>query len=246
MRGSVRIYRDPPSFNGYMDITDYLQLKVVPPSLDPNWKRFGWTLEESQQWTKFRDESNDLFSLYNDPDKVTRVIRRKMNALITTVRRYDNDKIAGHHLLDKVAANGTADDCATFNVSRGTILQDKKEKENVDPKEFKPTLTITKIDICTHVMSVSCADVPNSKKLSTGMAFALIFRCITSEPLSKTSIWELAGTSKYGKFVSDFSSFVPEDGKTYTAHYYDLYLSDNGDLGNPGITVHTPVILQNT
>jgi len=228
-----------------MGLTDDLQLKIVPPSLDPNWKRFGWTAEESQQWTLFRKESNDLFTIYKDPDKVNRIIRRKMNDLISQVRKYDNDKSQGHHLLDKVASNGTTDDCATFNVARGTILQDKKEKENVNPKQYKPTLSITKIDVCTHIMNVSCADVPNSKKLPEGMAFALIFRCITSEPLNKMSIWTLIGTSKYGKFTSDFSSFVPEDGKIYTAHYYGLYLSDNGDLGNPGITVHTPVILQN-
>jgi hypothetical protein len=246
MRGKIRISQKPPEFDNYMVRTDNLQLKIMPQATEPNWKRYGWEEEESQEWTQFRRESNELFALYNDPDEVTRVIRRKMNAHIAKVRRYDNDKSTGHHLLDKIALNGTVDDCATFNVARGTILQDKPEKENKNPKEYSPYLSLLKIDICTHVLQVTCVDVPNSKKLPEGMAFALIFCCITSEPLTKDSHFDLVGTSKYGKFTSNLNSFVPEDGKTYTVHYYGRYLSNNGDLGNPGHTISAPLILKNS
>ena len=123
MTKTVRISTEPADFDAYMNLTDAYQLEIVPPSTEKNYVKWGWTIEESDQWTQFRKQSNLIYALYTNPDKVTSVIRKQMKEHIKTVRLYDNDPEDGKHLLDKVALNGSADDCATFNVVRGTFFQ---------------------------------------------------------------------------------------------------------------------------
>jgi len=243
MKTGVRVSTKAKDFNPFMNRTDDLQLKIVAPSTDPNYKRYGWSDDQSQQWTSFRKQSNLIFTDYNDPDKVGPTIRKKMRELIKQTRAYDNNKMLGNFLLDKVASNGNIDDWKTFNIKRGTVLSEPKSDEKKDTSAYTPTLTSAKIGFGFHVFSVRCTETPDSRGLPEGMAFVLVFRCISATPPTKLSQYDQVGAAKFGKFISNFSELVPVPGEKLIGYYYARYMSTKGVLGNPGPIAKVPVNL---
>jgi hypothetical protein len=140
-----RISLNIRKFVAFMVITDNLQLQILTP---PNILRYTLWL-----WTV--DESN--------ADKVGPAVRKKLNDLIIKVRKYDNDPIDGHHLLDLVALKGSTDDCETFNVKRGTTLAKKRSKISGETVTPQPSVTIRKILRGQHLLDVVNPNTPSSK-----------------------------------------------------------------------------------
>jgi hypothetical protein len=242
MPETVRISKEPKTLNDYMNRTDDLQLSVVPPAVDKKFKIWGWTQDESAQWTAFRTECNKLFADYSDPDKKGHALNLKMNELVSKVRKYDNDRADGHHLLDKVALNGTVDDCITCNVVRGTVLASPPVRHADDPTSFIPELRFKSYAPGQHVITVECSGA-SGKKLPEGMSFAQIYRCISATKPADLTHFELIGNAKRGIFKSNFPGVVPGKDEVLSAYYFGRYVSKKGELGNPGPVIDAPIML---
>jgi hypothetical protein len=243
MTSKVRIPIDPSDHNDYMNRTDDLQIKIVPPSTVANYEVWGWKDQESDDWSAFRTKGNQLYALYSDPDKVNSVVRKKMAAHIVEVRKYDNDKTNGHFLLDLVAQNGSVDDCVTFNVVRGTILQHDRTTHDYNPSLYTALVNIENNSIGQHILSARCQQVAKGYKLPDGMKFLQIFRYIGSERPKSASQYTSIGFAKKGKFISTFPDVVPVEGKTLIAYYYGCLVSIDGKQGTPGPVVDGPIML---
>jgi hypothetical protein len=243
MANTVRISKDPQEFDDYMNLTDNLQKSDDPSTSQKKYLNWGWKDAESTQWTAFREQSNLLYAIYNDPDKTGHSARVKMNEHIATVRKYDNDKKEGHHLLDKVALNGTLDDCFTFNVVRGTALEADPVHHDYDPTPYIPVLSFKKYNLGSHLIGVSCADTPDSRSLPEGMKYAKIYRYMGKTAPAKLTDFEFAGNAKYGEFTSDFGDLVIPEGEKWDAYYFARYESENGKLGNPSQVVNAPIMV---
>jgi hypothetical protein len=243
MANKVRIPKNSAEFDDYMNRTDDLQKSDDPATSQKKYLTFGWKDQESAQWNTFRLQSNLLFAAYNDPDKTGKSAVAKMQEHIKTVRKYDNDKLEGHHLLDKVALGGTVDDCLTFNVVRGTALEATPVRHADDPSGLTPVLMFKKYELGSHVLGVSCADTPGSKKLPEGMAFAKIYRFIGKTAPTKLSQYEFAGNAQRGEFTSEFPDLEIPEGESWEAWYFGRYESKKGALGNPGQVINAPVMV---
>jgi hypothetical protein len=243
MANTVRISKDPQEFDDYMNLTDNLQKSDDPITSQKKYLGWGWKDAESTQWTAFRDQSNLLFAIYKDPDKTGNAARIKMNDHIKTVRKYDNDKKVGHHLLDKVALNGTVDDCLTFNVVRGTTLEADPVHHDYDPTQYVPIVSLKANKMGMHLIGVSCADTPDSRSLPVGMKYAKIYRYIGKTAPEKLTDFEFVGNAKYAEFTSDFGDLVIPEGEKWDAYYFARYESENGKLGNSGPSINAPIML---
>jgi hypothetical protein len=243
MANTVRISKDPAKFDAYMNITDDLQKSDDPITSQKKYLGWGWKDAESTQWSAFRVESNLLYAAYIDPDKTGKSAIAKMKAHIKAVRKYDNNKTEGHHLLDKVALNGTLDDCFTFNVVRGTSLEADPVRHEDDPSGLFPVITFKKHELGSHVLAVVSAETPDSKKLPDGMAFAKVYRYIGKTAPTKLSQYEFAGNAKRGEFTSEFPDLEIPEGEAWEAWYFGRYESKKGALGNPGPVVNAPVMV---
>jgi len=242
MAAKPRIPKNPSEFNEYMNNTDKLQLTTSGTPPVANYVRYGWKPEESTEWTNFREQSNLLYAPFEDSDDVSKLDRLKMTNHIAKTRKYDNDKSEGHHLLDKVALNGTVDDCGVFNVVRGTSKAHTPVHHTDDPTVFIPELSFGGFALGQHVIIAVNSENQN-RKLPDGMAFVQIFRCISATPPTKLSQYEPVGTTKRGIFRSNFPDIVPAKDEVLTAYYYGRYLSKKGLLGNPSNIIDAPVML---
>ncbi|MBI3503172.1 MAG: hypothetical protein HY063_15400, partial [Bacteroidetes bacterium] len=115
---NTRIPNKPSEFAAYMVNTDNYQLA------NNRYQNWGWTGQESTDWHNFRSQSDTLYAQYADKRHKNTDIKDQLLILIKNVLRYDHDKNTGHHLLDKIALNGTVSDCETFRIKKGTLLQD--------------------------------------------------------------------------------------------------------------------------
>ena len=244
MSEDLRISTKPSEFDDYMNRTDDWQLTVVTPPDILRYTLLGWTQEESNQWTAFRQKSNELWALLNNPDSATKVVRQKMKDHIKTVRAYDNNKSTGHHLLDKVALNGTIDDCATFNVKRGTTLQADPVHHTDDPVLTPPVITLKDLEPGYHRLSLKYPDASESKKVPDGAVFAKVFRYVGTAPPASIKTYELIGSARRAEIVSKFEGITPPEGdvKLY-AWYFARYENKKGELGPIGNILRVEVVL---
>jgi hypothetical protein len=242
MRTKTRISKKPIEFNNYMNLTDDLQVSITPPASTKRYLLWGWTDDESSQWTAFRHDCNQLFAEYSDPDKSGHGVIAKMNETVSKVRYYDNSKKDGHHLLDKVALNGTVDDCLTFNVVRGTVLQADPVHHSDGPVTLLPTLVFKKHELGSQIIGVSCSTDPKSKKLPEGIVFAKIYRYVGKTPPTSLMQYQFIGNAKYGEFTSQLADIIIPEGETWEAHYFGRYESCKGTLGNPSAVISAPIM----
>jgi hypothetical protein len=242
MSNLPRIPRYPAMFDDYISRTDNLQVSTDSITGTKKYEFFNWTQAESEQWTAFRIESNLLYALLSDPDKMGPAIRKKMKILIKQVRAYDNNKITGHHLLDKISMSRNLDDCITFNVKRGTELAGSHGHRNPEAAKITPNCSFKKFDIGIQIISVINPENPSSKALPAGMAFAKVYRCISAESPTKLSQYELIGNAKRGVFVSRFDNIIRPEGKSLRAYYYARYESKKGHLGDPGNIISADIM----
>jgi hypothetical protein len=243
MEREPRISRNPAKCTEYMIITDDLQKSVLTAPDTLRYALYGWSAAESKAWSDFRVKCEKTYSVYSDPAKTGPGPRLAMHILIKQIRAYDNHPKEGHHLLDKVALNGTIDDCFTFNVKRGTTLEAKPRRYESKEINSTPVISIKNIGLGNHTLLIEHPENLQSKKLPEGIIFVKIYRYIGSEPPQKLNQYEMIGNAKRSEFISDFADLEFDTDKKVYAWYYARYESTKGLLGLPGNIRKAPVIL---
>jgi hypothetical protein len=243
MANTIRISKKPAEFDAYMNVTDELQKSVLTPPSTLRYTLYGWTQEESEQWTNFRLQSNILYAILSDPDKIGPAAETNMKLHIKTVRAYDNDKINGHHLLNKVADRGTMNDWQTFNVKEGTP-READPVEHADEPVKKPNVMLKENSVGSHLLRLYDPESPDSRKVPEGMMFAKLYRYIGTNPPENIHLYEFVGNAKQGYVSSEFSDYVPPDpnSKLY-AWYFGRYESKKGPLGANGLILKVDVMI---
>jgi hypothetical protein len=244
MGNTVRIPTNWKDFNNFMNVTDDLQLKVLTPPSILRYTLWGWTDEESAQWTDFRKKSNLLAAMLADPDKTSPAAKKNMKILIAETRGYDNNKLAGHRLLNRIADLGTPDDCLTFHIKRGTPLQEEPEHQTKEPVDLAPLLTVLSFGTGYAIIGVRNAKTPKTKKLPEGMVFAKVYCAIGQEQPADFDLYKFVANAKHGKAEVDFTTMkLPDDKKVVVyAYFYGRYESKKGKLGIPGNIVSVEVV----
>jgi hypothetical protein len=234
MAEHTRIHRKPSEFDAYMNLTDELQKSILTPPTTQRYTLWGWTQEESEQWTIFRLESNLLYADYTNADLIGPMVRKKMHDHIALVRNYDNDRLVGHKLLDMVARNGTIDDYSIFNVKRGTTLQ-SPPVQHADEPSMQPKISLQKAGYGNHIIRLEDPDQPDSHSLPDGMASAKLYRYIGVNQPEDERLYEWIGNAKRGYVTSEFYDYMPQEPNVkYYAWYFGRYESNKGKLGAHG------------
>jgi hypothetical protein len=236
-----RISTKPDKFSGYMRRTNLLQLSAGIAPANYKWENWSWRPEESQQWSIFAQQSEKLFAQYSNPDLTGTAVIKKMHTLIKEVRAYDNDKVNGHHLLSKVAFNGTLSDCLTFNVKLGTPLAADAHHLGDDIRIPGIILSLRNVTPGLHTLGVRCADTPKSRSLPKGMRIAKVFRFIGTEPPRSLKQFTYIGPAQRGLFYSKIEE-VPDSKVVTYAWYYAYYERTSGAHGVPSAIVNAQVI----
>ncbi len=229
--------RIPPQFERlvpYLQLTDNYQLADDPDNAGhPRWEKFKWTNAESDQWTDFRTQADALFIDYDAENFVNKNVRDKIKILVREVLEYDHDRDTGHRLLDKVALYGNVDDCNTFRVKRGTVLEDETPTHMPDLGNTKPLLTLRSSAPGEHELTVTNPDTPESKALPGGVAFCDVYRCISTadKPPASMRDFDLVGVSHRGLFLSEFPTDTLDKAKKYYAWHVARYRGKSGEIG---------------
>jgi hypothetical protein len=245
MEHKPRIPLNPQECKNYMVRTDENQKSVLTPPSTQRYTLYGWTEEESTTWSAFRKGIEELYALYSDPDKTGPAIRKLMKLLIKKIRAYDNDKIDGHFLLNKVAIYGTLDDWLTFNVKRDTTLASKPTHHNNSPEQIVPEIHLLENTFGSHLLHVSNPETPTTKKLPEGVVFAKIFRSISTEQPASLKAYEFIGNAFRGKYISSLEDIERDEHTRLFAYYYCRYESKKGKLGPPSKILRVEILLLN-
>jgi hypothetical protein len=243
MSGVVRISRDPAECTAYMLRTDNLQKSVLTPPSTLRYTLYGWTAQESADWTNFRERLESLYKLYSNPDKVGPSIRKQIKLLINEIRRYDNDKLNGHKLLNKVAVNGNVDDWRSFNVKRDTTLASDPVHHGDDVELPLPDIIVKKIGVGFHELLITNSESPGSKKKPEGIQFVKVYRYIGKVAPTSHSQYVFLDNAKIGKIISKFVNLEIVDNEKIYAWYYACYESKNGKLGRPCSSTRVEIVL---
>jgi hypothetical protein len=231
-------------FAPYMDNTDNHQLSIDPVSGQAFYKNWGWTSGESSQWTDFRTESDKIFQLYSDKKHSNSENKGEMKILIANVRKYDNDPLTGHRLLDKIALMGTMNDCSLFRVKRSTALAITASKTTGETGSLIPVITIRKNDEGEHYLSVRNPEKPKSSGLPDGIKFCKVYRFIGAAAPTSIKQYEFIGNAKRGLIISNFAELGLDPAIKLWAWYIARYESNKGVLGNPSAAIKAGVLLQ--
>jgi hypothetical protein len=248
MAKKPRISKVPSEFDDYMIRTDDYQSEIITLPSTKRCTIWNWTGQESNDWTAFRVKSNLLYEIFSDPDRTGPAARKKMRDHIAFVRAYDNNKITGHHLLDKIATSGNIDDCKKFNIKRSTALESNKTRKRRDVTLKPPVITLKKFGLGYHILSISFPDNPDSKAIPKGVRAAKVRRYIGTQEPENLKIFESIGNVVRGRIVSKFSDFKSTEGeevKIY-AWYYVCYENSKGEFLEPGPVLRVDVALVTT
>jgi hypothetical protein len=238
-----RISLNPSKCKNFMIRTDDNQKSILTPPSTQRYTLYGWTEKESLAWSAFREKIEELYTLYSDPDKTGPTVRKAIKLLIKKIRAYDYDAEMGHHLLDKVASNGTIDDWLLFNIKRGTTLASGPTHQNNNPEQIVPFLSMLENNLGSHVLLVRNPETPKTKKLPEGVVFAKIFRCISTEQPTSLKAYEFIGNASRGKYRSNFVDIEQDEKVRLFAWYYCRYESKKGDLGPPSAVLRVEIML---
>jgi hypothetical protein len=243
MEREPRISLVPVKCMNFMIRTDENQKSLLTPPSTQRYTLYGWTLEESLAWTAFREKIEKVYALYSNPDKTGPAVRETLKLLIKKIRAYDNNRKEGHHLLDKVALFGTIDDWVIFNIKRGTTLASGPTHLNNKSDQIVPNIFLLKNDLGMHVLMVRNPETPASKKLPEGVAFAKIFRCISSETTVSKKEFDFIGNASRGKYLSNLIDIEQDKHTRLFAYYYCRYESKKGLLGLPSAVLRVEILL---
>jgi hypothetical protein len=243
MADRSRISGKIPAFASYIVLLDKLQLSPgdVPGTL--KWQQWQWSEEESQQISAFRTESDDLYKIVSDPAACTSVKLLQMKTLIKRVRAYDNDKLRGHHLLDKIGLFGNVDDCMSANVKQGTSLAAQTNTKHEVSETLMPTVVLQNLGKGFHKLRVYHTDNTKKRALPKGVFCALILRYIGTEPPASKSGFDLIGAAKNGYFISYLRRDGLDPNIKYFAYYYGVYLTNKGKLLHPSGILQVQAIM---
>jgi hypothetical protein len=233
MANRSRISKNAADFMAFMNRTNKLQLSPGTPPATYKWQEWGWKPDESTQWTNYQQQTEMKYKLYVDPANTGPAVIKGMNILISQVRSYDNDKIKGHHLLDKVAMSGTISDCETFNIKRGTALAHDARRPNSDTPMLRPLLSVRRVTFNGHLLAVTNPETPRSNALPEGIAFAKVYRYIGTEPPTSYNQYEFFANAHRGFVVSKFDGDQIHSSLKCFAWYIARYESKKGMLGDP-------------
>jgi hypothetical protein len=172
----TRVPIQPADLAAYMDNTDNYQLEIVPPSTVANYVAWGWTATESAQWHAYRLAYDKAYLLIKDTENASKAEK----LLNKAIHAYDNDKLIGHHLLDKVALAGTIADCQLFLVKRGTALASNAS--------LSRTISPIKVEVITlhksqHLLSQLLVVLMGQKGRAKpkGIKEIMVFKAVTAQ-----------------------------------------------------------------
>ncbi|HEX7412985.1 MAG TPA: hypothetical protein VF411_02985 [Bacteroidia bacterium] len=185
--GTSRMPVKPDDLRSYMDNTDDYQLAIVPdtrPGVPPgstvaHYVLWGWSAVESGQWHTYRVAYDRIYQKIKDVPNASKGNRTTEKLLNKAIHAYDNDKLIGHHLLDKIALNGTIDDCEEFFVKRGTALASPTNLRIAQPPVNVETITIHKTaHLLTRLLVVLAGQKGRAKP--KGIKEIMVFKANTA------------------------------------------------------------------
>ena len=251
MPDRTRIPAAPTEFAPYMDVTDNLQLSTDPATGQAVYKNWGWTSNDSSQWTAYRKQSDKLFLQLSDKKKSSTDTKDQMKILIASVKKYDHDPITGHHLLDKIAIGGTSSDAETFRVKRGTALaatslataKTKGGSTGTAVTEI-PALSIKRNSEGEHILNAINPETPKSKAKPKGIKFLKVYRYIGTKAPIALSQYQFVANAKRGIAKSEFANIGLDANTKLWAWYIARYESNKGVLGSPSPAIKVGILLQ--
>jgi len=231
MSGTARIPKKVKDFVPYLDDLDDLQLSdgSTPPA--KKWEDWSWSEEESEKITEYREAADVLFEKLSNKKFIYTEIRDEMKTLIKNVRSYDNDKLTGHHLLDKIALFGTMSDCETANVKRGTPLELSPSHKKGDKVTKVPVMEVVEYLPGRHKIKVTDPETPKSRAKPVGIKFVRVYRFIGSEEPTKFSQYTEIDNAENGYVISELPESETTGSTKVWAWYRSRYESNQGVEG---------------
>jgi hypothetical protein len=228
----ARISRNRTKFGGQIRVLDDLQLSDGIVSGTKKWQDFKWLIAESEYVTSVRTQSDTYMDLINSQRHCPPEIKDKMDILIDNFMDFDHDKNTGHRLLDKIALNGTIDDCEKLGIKRSTPLAKAPSHggSEILAGKVRAALGVRFNIIGRHKITVRNEDTPDRRALPEGIARARVFRFIGRETPTRINQYESVGNAKRGLFEIDLTDIAPTPEKIY-AWYIARYEDTRGNTG---------------
>ena len=236
MEQRTRIPRSIDAFVIFMNNTDDYQKAIDPKTGLARYLNWGWTDDESLEWTGFRENADTYYGQYSNKDQRNTDVTNNLYEVIDEVVAYDQE----HHLLDKISITPLSpallSDYETFHVKKGTPLASTSRTVKLPlPGIGAPILTIKKTSHLLHQLHVTNPDKPKSVAKPKGIKEIQVYRATTA--LNATapadSDYEYIGDIKRGSYISNFES-------THVgmmAYYKVRYKSTTGVLGPFSIVI---------
>jgi hypothetical protein len=227
-----RFSRQRVKFGGQIRVLDNLQLSAGIPAGTKKFENWLWTGDESTYVTSIRTQSDKFMDIINSQRHCPGEIKDQMSLLIVDFMGYDHGKIKAHRLLDKIALNGTVEDCEALGIKRGTSLAKEASHGSavILASKVRATLAMRINIIGKHKITVRNEETSDSRALPEGIARARVFRYIGKEAPTSLSQYESVGNAKRGVFESNLEDVEPTTDKLY-AWYICRYEDTRGNVG---------------
>ena len=244
MSGGVRFPEDGPGANDYMNLTDDDQKSIITQPSTKKSTEYGWDDDESEAWSTFRTELNALYADSIDPTKTGPGVLKLLHLKIAEIRAYDNDKEHGHHLLDKVALNGSEADCLLYNVVRGTALEATPVHHDYSVVTLTPAISVKENATGYHVIKVVNPATPDSDAIPPDIIFARLFRFIGIEQPKSLRDFDFLAKAKRGSVTSMLTGVEFDEEHRQYAYYYAVYENKDGVVGPPSAIIKVEIRLE--
>jgi hypothetical protein len=221
----------PSKFVQQIKVLDDLQLSMGEPPDTKKWENWLWTQAESQYITSVRTRSEGFMNIINSQRYCPPETKDKMTLLIDEYMDYDHGPHNAHHLLDKIALNGSIDDCEKLGIKRSTQLAKEPGPtgSNVVVNKVTPVLTERVNKIGRHLLGVRNPATPNSGALPQGVSRARVFRFIGTTSPTSISRYESIGNAKRGIIEINYENMAPTEDRLF-AWYIARYEDTKGEL----------------
>jgi hypothetical protein len=226
-----RISRQRGKFAGQIRVLDNLQVSAGEPPDTKKWENWLWKEVESQYVTSVRTQSDALMDIINAQRYCPPETKDKMALLIDEFMDYDHGPHNAHRLLDKIALNGSIDDCEKLAIKRGTSLAKEPGTTgtNVLINKVTPVLTERLNKIGRQVITVRNPETPNSGALPEGASRARVYRYIGTTSPTSLSQYESVGNAKRGLIEFTYTDIQPGEDRLF-AWYIARYEDTKGEV----------------
>jgi len=243
---TTRFSYTPSKFVPQLDTLDNLQLL---PGIPPNLKKYldwHWSQAESDKVTDFRTKADDLWAQIGKKRNCPPGVNDDMKILIRDFMAYDHGKTDPHHLLDKIAAFGSADDCRTAGILRGTPMAKQPSHGGETPVEEKiliPVVYLRDNPPNQQLLALRPKDNPKSRALPEGIKFCKVYRAIGPEPPANIIQFIDIGNAKRGLFLSKFNGLNLDPKAKLYAYYIARYETTTGELLEPSAVLEVEIFI---